>query len=193
MGIFDFLKSRRSKADQAQPAQDVMPNLAFGPFPDVAMPTEAEAEELQALLRGRLEKEQVRALLLRTRIRLALSPSDDQIVRGIVTATDGKLTAEDARLVYRFVTGISGPLYAGGDGLSRAAAVVIQAPSNIAGVRAEYDWLEAQFGERDEAWTLRSQHVAQDKRGFYDVFVIELSDGTERTIYFDIGAFFGRP
>jgi len=112
--------------------------------------------------------------------------------QSLIAGTSGRLTQGDAQLVYRFVTGISGPACSGGDGSSRDNAVVINATSSIAGVRAEYDWLEARFGKKGETWKQKSQILAGDESGPYDVFAIELGNGSERTVYFDIGAFFGR-
>jgi hypothetical protein len=84
----------------------------------------------------------------------------------------------------------SGITYAGGDGLSMDTAVVIVgAQGEMDGVDAEYRWLDehAAGGER-EAQSL----VGSDDGRMFDVIVVAWPDGTKRTYYFDITAFFGK-
>lgn len=82
---------------------------------------------------------------------------------------------------------------AGGDGTSRESAVVINATSSAVGIPAEYEWIEARFGERGSAWDVHLRFHGGLPEKYYETFVIELADGTLHTIHFDITAFFGRP
>jgi hypothetical protein len=77
------------------------------------------------------------------------------------------------------------------NGLTRENAVVIDAKSTIAGVCAEYQWIDLHYGKAEEDWKFKGQCVCHDETGPYDIFDIELKDGSERRIYFDIGSFFG--
>jgi hypothetical protein len=82
----------------------------------------------------------------------------------------------------------SGIRFAGGDGSSFAAAIVVHAPNNIAGVGAEYDYLKKRFpGHR-----FVSQALANRGGKVYDVMTIVTADGKKRVLHFDITQFFGR-
>lgn len=198
MAQFDLLEAlnnfrKQQESDLPQEKEEITSMLSFLLFPGGAKQIEEQAGQLHILLQGDLGKEEVKELLVRAKELLLVSEnlSEEWMTQSIIEGTCGRLTQDDAQLVYQFVTGISGPACSGRDGSSRGNAVVINAKSSIAGIRAEYDWLEALYGKKGEAWKLKSQCVAQDKAGPYDIFVIELRDGKERTIYFDIGAFFG--
>ena len=85
-------------------------------------------------------------------------------------------------------------LYGGGNGQSEEEAVVIRTTSSSIGVPAEYAWLEKQYGLRDSDWSINLRMHGPDATGrIHEKFHIKLTDGTEKTIYFDISSFFGRP
>ena len=87
-----------------------------------------------------------------------------------------------------------GDLYGSGNGQSEEEAVVIRTTSSSIGVPAEYAWLEKQYGLRDSDWSINLRMHGPDATGrIHEKFRIKLTDGTEKTIYFDISSFFGRP
>lgn len=77
----------------------------------------------------------------------------------------------------------------GGPGDSKKSAVVIQAPDNIAGVMAEYEYLENQYGVRDVDWKLFMQSLIKGNGRSYDLLTIELKDGSTKSFYFDVTGF----
>lgn len=74
------------------------------------------------------------------------------------------------------------------DGSSVANAVIIRAPSEAAGVAAEYQWI----AERFPGYTRKTQSLLQVRGHFYDALEIVTASGEERTLYFDITDFFGK-
>jgi hypothetical protein len=85
------------------------------------------------------------------------------------------------------------PEYAGGDGSSPEEAVLIKdAPSHVAGVRAESAYISRQFGERGKDWELKEQSLTERKDGRQiDKMTIETASGDVETFYFDVSGFFG--
>lgn len=83
--------------------------------------------------------------------------------------------------------------YEGGDGRALEGAIAIRgAPNCLAGVAAEYAYLERAFGQQGRDWQLERQvlHVVEGRP--YDEMRIRLADGTEETLYFDLSDFFGK-
>ena len=86
----------------------------------------------------------------------------------------------------------SGIFYAGGSGDSREDAIVIKnAATHMAGVDAEYLYLQKRFGVRDYQWRLVSQMLLKGEKPI-DRLKIELTDGTTKDIHFDVSEFFGK-
>ena len=82
----------------------------------------------------------------------------------------------------------AGSPFAGGDGTSADQAVIVLADTEDEGIDLEHHWTFDHYGRfRKVRGGLAS---ASDGRHF-DVITVELSDHTERTIYFDITAFYG--
>jgi len=76
----------------------------------------------------------------------------------------------------------------GGDGTSVEQAIVIcGAKSEAEGVRAERDYLSEKFPGFD----FSGQHLLLPAGRAYDQLDIVLADGSKRSVYFDITAFFG--
>jgi hypothetical protein len=71
----------------------------------------------------------------------------------------------------------------GGDGSSIEKAVIIKAPDNFIGVRVEYAWIK----KNCPGWKL-------EKQSAFKAGKMEFStpDGRQKTIYFDITAFYGK-
>jgi len=192
MGFFDFLKPKQ----KTNPALDaMMQKVALVAFPGGPAQIREESLQLHALLGGRLSHDEAGHLLRKTKALLVISEdkSDDRIVRSILLTTNGKLTSHEAKLVYVFLTGISGPRHSGGDGSSPEKAVIINATSTVAGIAAEYSWIEERYGKRDVAWTVRMRsHGTRPDGKSIETFVIALANGAELGIHFDISAFYGR-
>ena len=81
--------------------------------------------------------------------------------------------------------------YGGGDGESFDDAIVIQgAASTNEGVASEYQYLSEKFGQRGIDWELVEQRLRTIGNKHYDKMDINLSDGTQKAIYFNITDFF---
>lgn len=78
------------------------------------------------------------------------------------------------------------------NGESIERAIVIDAENEVTGVLAEYEYLEKRFGKRGKDWKLNMQSLIEENKKMYDMMDLTLSDGTEKTIYFDITSFFGK-
>ena len=90
------------------------------------------------------------------------------------------------------------------DGTSIATAVIIDAPHQADSPRAERAWIERNLpGARPakskpnvqvsdgELVSFSHSLLARDNK-IYSATLVELADGSERTVYFDITACFGR-
>lgn len=83
--------------------------------------------------------------------------------------------------------------FKGGPGDTPATAVVILGASDsLAGIAAEYSYLEKKFGRQNVDWTLYRQSVLQKEDKIFDQMEIKLKDARKRTIFFDITEFFGK-
>jgi len=78
------------------------------------------------------------------------------------------------------------PLIAEGESLE--AAVLVPADNEEDGIAYENDWIWRHYGR----FRRRSGGLASQAGRRYDVIKVELSDHTERTLYFDITDFYGR-
>jgi hypothetical protein len=77
------------------------------------------------------------------------------------------------------------------NGESFEEAIVIQAQSSMDGVPKEYEWLEKRFGRQGQDWVMRSQALSGHANRVYDIIAIQLADGSDKQIYFDITDFMG--
>ncbi|MDQ8192733.1 hypothetical protein QEH58_20745, partial [Roseibacillus persicicus] len=194
MGLFDFLKPR-PKPKLPPELEKQMNMISLITFPRGEGQIQEETGQLHALLRGKISKPEAKHLLVRTKALIVISEdkSKERIVPSIINATGGQLTEHEASLAFQFFTGVSGELYGGGDGSSQEQAVVINATSSSTGIHAEYQWLEQNFGKRDEDWMIEvRRHGESDDGRYFEAYDIKLADGTPKTIVFDISSFFGR-
>lgn len=85
----------------------------------------------------------------------------------------------------------SGITYSGGSGESFQNAIVITGTKNkSAGIAAEYKYISDKFGSRGSGWLLVGQTVIREKNKIVDVIEIQVSDSTDRRIfYFDVSDF----
>ena len=83
--------------------------------------------------------------------------------------------------------------FKGGPGdTPETAVVILGAPNSMAGISAEYDYLGKQFGRRNVDWNLLRQSILNQKGKVYDRMDLDLKDGSRKTVFFDIGEFFGK-
>ena len=75
-----------------------------------------------------------------------------------------------------------------GEGEAVDTAVLVPARSEEQGVAWENDWIWRRYGR----FRKKSVGLATLAGRRLDVVTVELPDGSERTIYFDITEFFGR-
>ena len=80
----------------------------------------------------------------------------------------------------------------GGPGDCKENAVVIHAPNCIAGIRAEYKYIDNLCGVQNQDWNLIGQFKLSGNGKDYDMMTIETKDGTRKSFYFDITDFFGK-
>jgi len=81
----------------------------------------------------------------------------------------------------------------GGPGDSPQNAIVIKkTPRGLSAAGAEHILLQKWFGERGKAWTLTHQHMLQTDGKTYDVYDVSLSDGSKRSLYFDVTEWLNR-
>jgi len=79
--------------------------------------------------------------------------------------------------------------YEGGDGSSTAQAVIIKGARNESdGVRSEYSWIQQHFPGSRPA----QQGLINSNGRAYDSVTFTLANGERRTVFFDIGEFFGK-
>lgn len=74
------------------------------------------------------------------------------------------------------------------DGSSFEKAIVIEASNESEGVSAEYAWLRKNYPD----CKLNRQSLVNHNKKPYDLMEITTSEGTEKTIYFDISNFYGK-
>ncbi|MAS95565.1 MAG: hypothetical protein CMO55_20380 [Verrucomicrobiales bacterium] len=194
MGLFDFLKPRLKPTLSPQ-VQGEMDKILVAAFPRGKKQIQEETGQLHALLRGKLSKSEAERLLRRTKALLIIAKdkSEERMITSIVEATNGKLTRHEGTLAYQFFTGICGEVYGGGRGDSQEEAIVINATSSIAGIDAEYKWVEANLGRPNADWNIESRMTTQSDDGrWFETFLIEMKDGTKKSVVFDITSFFGR-
>ncbi|RLC39358.1 MAG: hypothetical protein DRH51_07260 [Candidatus Coatesbacteria bacterium] len=78
-----------------------------------------------------------------------------------------------------------------GDSIENAI-VIKGASGSLEGVSAEYDYLSKKFGECDKDWHLEKQSLIIEEDRFYDRMDIVLTDGSKKSIFFDISDFYGK-
>lgn len=153
-----------------------------------------EVIQLHAILKCRLSVEASCQVLRYTKTLLAISSdkSEARIISGILGGTYGRLTRDDAVLVYRSLIGISGPTTAEGAGSSAENAVIINATSSLVGVPEEYSYVGRMCGKKGVDYTSVTQILVNHNERNYEVLNIKMKDGSVRTFWFDITSFFGK-
>jgi hypothetical protein len=193
MGFLDFLRPKKSEEkEQLDAAFKKMFQVAF-PLGETQV--ESETDRLHFEMGGRLTRDDAKRLLLRVKTLLVLNSDREPayLADYVFRTTDGKLSRDEARLTAEFVSSLAvGSTVASGSGMSAEDPVSIKAPTTMAGIRAEYTWLQKHFGERDRDWKLVMQSHGHRGEQIIETLQIELNDGSKREIYFDITDFYGK-
>ena len=195
MGFFDFLKPKPQRPTLPPELEAKMKLMALAAFPGGPQQIENESAQLHALFRNKISHDEAKHILTRAKSLLVISEdkSEKRVVPSIIVYSNGKLSEQDASLAYQLMTGVSGDLYSGGDGLKTDSAVVIKATNSLAGIDAEYKWIEKRYGPRNQAWKVTGRMHGSNANGkSYETFDIECADGKRVKIIFDITAFYGR-
>jgi hypothetical protein len=80
----------------------------------------------------------------------------------------------------------------GGDGSTRETAVIVEAPTSMVGIPAEYRYIAQVCGTQGVDWERGTQALMEHEGRYYDSIQVKLKDGEERTFWFDITSFFGK-
>ena len=99
--------------------------------------------------------------------------------------TGDKKPSVDNKPVAPSLKGVS---FAGGDGSSIEKAVIIKAPDNFTGIRAEYQWIRKNHPD----WQLEQQSVVNTGGTIYDKMDFQTPQGEPVSLYFDITDFYGK-
>lgn len=94
-------------------------------------------------------------------------------------------TAQGSRMKELLDRGVR---FEGGNGNSINQAVIIKAPNELTGVRAEYEWIREHY----PGWELEQQETISIQGRTYDMMDFRTPGGIDRTLYFDITDFFGK-
>jgi hypothetical protein len=90
-----------------------------------------------------------------------------------------------AKPVIRPIEGVS---FSGGDGSSIETAVIIKAPNNYLGIRAELDWIKRNC----PGWKLDKQSVLKGGGKVYDKMYFLKPDSQRTNLFFDVTDFYGK-
>jgi len=81
--------------------------------------------------------------------------------------------------------------YKGGNGSSKQESIIILGADNEAeGIDAEFNWLEAKYGEENEKWVMVEQHLLDEGNKQYDILKIKFLAGDTEDFWFDITDFY---
>ena len=83
--------------------------------------------------------------------------------------------------------------FEGGPGDTIEKAIIIRGAARTnAGVESEYFYLREKYGQQGKDWSLDSQMLLQANDRLYDKMYINLADGTQTSIIFDVTDFHGK-
>ncbi len=191
MGFFDVF--RRDKAERD--ARKLVKDMALLAFPEGPDQIEREASELFRRLGGNIPHREVKEMHCRTKFLAIISEdkSEARIISSIIAKSQGRFSAEEAKITYEYISECLGDVPAKTPRISenpaRADAVVINSRNRFAGIAEEYAWIEARYGKRGVGWELVMQmHMSEGDRS-YDVLDIRTREGRDLSLSFDITAF----
>ena len=103
------------------------------------------------------------------------------------------VTAALRQIAKKALENLTGITFSKNTGETIKDAILIRgAESDKAGVDSEYVYLDAKYGLKGLDWELMQQALLKENGRDYDQMDLKLSDGTEKTLYFDITEFFGK-
>lgn len=83
--------------------------------------------------------------------------------------------------------------YKGGDGSSVLQSIIIIAENSRDGIAAEYKYLNDEYGQKGESWTLKNQMTDNIDGRVFDIFNIYIHTTDQAiSVYFDISSFYGK-
>jgi hypothetical protein len=77
-------------------------------------------------------------------------------------------------------------------GETPATSIIIHTSSHFVGVLAEYAFLAKKFGKQDQDWKLDMHAVGGSGDRIWEMMCVRLTDGTKKTVFFDITEFHGK-
>ena len=77
-------------------------------------------------------------------------------------------------------------------GESLESAIIIDTAIPIFGILREQRFLELYISNNEKSTKSLKQNIIKQNGKVYEKFTIELNDGTERTVYFEITSFYGK-
>jgi len=183
MGLLNMFRRNKS-AGTTKESDELVKKIADEVFPGGEKQILEETDTLFALLGGKIEKRDVRLILTKSKSLLFISDdkSKARVVPSIINYSKNKLTLQEGGVVYHALIGYSDK-----------AAVIINATSVDQGIENQVNWLSEKFGEKDKEWSAEQviQDRAKDGR-IFQIFDIELADGSLQTIIFDITSYAGK-
>lgn len=72
------------------------------------------------------------------------------------------------------------------------AIIITDVNDHFEGINSEYLYIEHKFGKRGVEWQLIKQELLNEKQNVYDRLIIQLSDQTVLSLYFNLTEFFGK-
>lgn len=193
MSIFNFLKSNKSK--EVAEADAYIKRIQLLSFPEGPEQAGRESAILHKLLGGKVDIKAAEYILRKTKARLIVAEdkSESYITKTIQESGKGALSQDDAKLIYRWLTGVDGSKYSEHLLKDGNKIIKINATSAIAGIGIEYEYLESKFGKRDIAWKIKERSHSEIASGHHiEAFKIITNDNIERIVYFDITSFYGK-
>jgi hypothetical protein len=183
MGLMDLFKKKKAK-ELSPEAENILKKVADEVFPGGWKQIQAETDHLHRLLGGRLEKDDVRSVLTKSKSLISLTDdkSKARIVPSIINYSKNKLSVQDAGIIYHTLIGYSDK-----------PTITIKASSVEAGLEEQVTWLTKKFGMKDKDWKIEQmiQNRATDGR-VYQIADVLLTDGSQNTVVFDVTSYAGK-
>lgn len=183
-----------SDARQTSPdTADIMRSLHHALFPGGPDQIRQEAATLRELCHDKIDQAGAERVLKAIRFLLVMAgdKSEQRIKGSIQMRVDAELTQAELDSVYRFMTGETEGAYGGGDG-TQENPLIINHTTTMQGVAAEYAYLSRQYGTQGVDWECTLQRVGTFGARTVDILSIQIKDGSQRQVYFDVTSFYGK-
>ena len=189
MGLFDLFKKKPEPEVDA-----IFKKMALQIFPNGEADLIRDTKVIHQMFSGKLSMDECRKFVSSRKalIYMAEDKTAERIVPSLIASANNIISQSEAYQAYLYLSN-GGLSYSGGDGSSIDNPVVIHAKTSAMGVPAEYAYVEKKYGKRDEAWKLKIQYLLKSNSGRdVDLLVVELQNGNEVKIHFDISEFLGK-